>query len=155
MEITVNGTITLTADKALLKVLDKLAPKEEVFDALQKPATIAANPTTPVVTASYSAPTITETRPTPVPYTAPVPVATVPTPAVPTAASASPTVPTAAAPTYTIEALQAAVYPLLTAGKGAQLQGLLGKYSVSRMPDLPEDKRGAFAADLRGLGAQI
>ena len=153
MEITVTGTITLTADKALLKVLDKLTPKEEVFDALQKPATPA-----PVVTACYSAPSITEMRPTPVPCTAPVPVATVPIQTAPTVAPAvpsSPAVPTAAAPTYTMESLQSAVGPLLMQGKGPQLQGLLAKYGVSRMPDLSEDKRGAFAADLRGLGAQI
>jgi hypothetical protein len=54
-----------------------------------------------------------------------------------------------------MEALQSAVGPLLTQGKGPQLQGLLAKYGVSRMPDLPEDKHGAFAADLRGMGAQI
>lgn len=157
MEITVNGTITLSADEALLKVLNKLAPKEEVFDALQNPA-VAIKAPTPVVTACYSAPSITESRPTPAPCTAPVPVATAPIQTVPTAAPAapsSPAVPTATVPTYTMEALQSAVGPLLMQGKGPQLQGLLAKYGVSRMPDLPEDKHGAFAADLRGMGAQI
>ena len=157
MEITVNGTITLSADEALLKVLNKLAPKEEVFDALQKPAATAIKTPAPVVAAYYSTP-ITESRPTPAPCTAPVPVATAPIQTVPTvapAAPSSPAVPTAAVPTYTMEALQSAVGPLLMQGKGPQLQGLLAKYGVSRMPDLPEDKHGAFAADLRGMGAQI
>ena len=156
MEITVNGTITLTADEALLKVLNKLAPKEEVFDALQKPAAAIKAPA-PMVASCYSTP-ITDTHPTPAPCTAPVPVATAPIQTVPTVAPAvpsSPAVPTAAVPTYTMEALQSAVGPLLMQGKGPQLQGLLAKYGVSRMPDLPEDKHGAFAADLRGMGAQI
>lgn len=156
MEITVNGTITLSADEALLKVLNKLAPKEEVFDVLQKPVAAIKAPA-PMVASYYSTP-ITESRPTPAPCTAPVPVATAPIQTVPTAAPAvpsSPAVPTAAVPTYTMEALQSAVGPLLMQGKGPQLQGLLAKYGVSRMPDLPEDKHGAFAADLRGMGAQI
>lgn len=63
--------------------------------------------------------------------------------------------PTAAAPAYKLEDLQAAVGPLLMQGKGPQLQSLLKKYDVQRLPDLPEDKRGLFATDIRGLGAQI
>ena len=72
----------------------------------------------------------------------------------PAAAQSSPA-PVAAAPTYTIEQLQGAVGPLLMQGKGPQLQGLLKKYGVQRLPDMPADKLGLFAADLRGMGAQV
>ena len=40
-------------------------------------------------------------------------------------------------------------------GKGAPLQQLLTKYGIQRLPDLPADQYGAYAADLRGLGAKI
>lgn len=156
MEITVNGTITLSADEALLKVLNKLAPKEEVFDALQKPA-VAIKAPTPVVTACYSAPSITESRPTPAPCTAPVPVATVPIQTVPTAAPAapsSPTVPTAA-PTYQIEDLARASAQLMDASKQPQLLALLQQFKVQGLSQLQPDQFGPFATALRGMGAKI
>jgi hypothetical protein len=156
MEITVNGTITLSADEALLKVLNKLAPKEEVFDALQKPAAAAIKTPAPVVASYYSTP-ITESRPTPAPCTAPVPVATVPIQTVPTAvpaAPSSPAVPTAA-PTYQIEDLARASAQLMDAGKQPQLLALLQQFKVQGLSQLQPGQFGAFATALRGMGAKI
>lgn len=45
--------------------------------------------------------------------------------------------------------------PLLSAGKGPELQSLLAKYGVAQMTDLRADQMDLFAADLRAMGAQI
>ena len=63
-------------------------------------------------------------------------------------------VPTSA-PTYTLEQIQAAIGPLLQAGRHTDLQSLLAKYQVVTMTDLQPAQYGAFAADLRAMGAQI
>ena len=86
-----------------------------------------------------------------------VPVTVPPTmqPAAPAYPAPAPAAPIAAAPAYTLDQLQVAIGPLMDAGKGPQLQGLLAKYGVQRMPDLRPDQLPAFAADLRGLGARI
>lgn len=58
-------------------------------------------------------------------------------------------------PTYTLAQLQGVIGPLLSAGKGPELQGLLAKYGVAQMTDLRADQMDLFAADLRAMGAQI
>lgn len=63
-------------------------------------------------------------------------------------------VPTAA-PTYTLSQLQAAIGPLLSLGKGPELQALLAKYNVAQMTDLKGEQIDLFATDLRAMGAQI
>lgn len=57
--------------------------------------------------------------------------------------------------TYTAEELQIAAVTLVDKGMMAQLQGLLQQFGVNSLPELPEDKYGAFATALRGMGAQI
>ncbi|MFR1104053.1 MAG: hypothetical protein ACLSD3_04465 [Acutalibacteraceae bacterium] len=69
--------------------------------------------------------------------------------------TAQPAVPVAPAPQYTYEQLQLAGQYLLDAGKLQELQGLLQKYGIRRLPDLPREQYGAYATDLRGLGARI
>lgn len=93
-----------------------------------------------------------------------VAIPTIPVQAVPVA-PASPeapvpaTVPIAptAAPTYSVEQLCEAAGRLMDKGQEAvkQLQGLLAKYQVGRVSNLPAELLGAFATDLRGLGVQI
>lgn len=74
-----------------------------------------------------------------------------------TAAQPSPTpaVPTAPAKTYTLDELLAAAGPLMDAGKGPELQELMKKYAVASMMDLPKERYGELATDLRALGARL
>lgn len=110
------------------------------------------------------APAQAPAAPKPVPPPPPVPPMTVPqypaapmSPAAitPTAPAAQPAIPVAAAPQYTYEQLQLAGQYLLDAGKMRELQGLLQKYGIGRLPELPREKYGAYATDLRALGARI
>lgn len=78
-----------------------------------------------------------------------------PTPVMPAPPAAQPAIPVTAAPQYTYEQLQLAGQYLLDAGKLPELQGLLQKYGISRLPELPREKYGAYATDLRALGARI
>lgn len=70
------------------------------------------------------------------------------------AAPSAPVAPTSA-PQYTFDMLFSATAQLMVQGKGAQLQQLLTKYGVQRLPDLPREQYGAFATDLRALGVRI
>ena len=58
-------------------------------------------------------------------------------------------------PTYTLAQLQGVIGPLLSAGKGPELQGLLAKYGVAQMTDLRADQMDLFAADLRALNGDM
>lgn len=108
-------------------------------------------------TEAQSAPvpvTQTPTTVTPVPV-APTAVPVAPTtPAAPPVPTASTAVPTTA-PTYTMEDLAKAAMTLMDAGRQNDLIALLNKFGVSSLPDLSPAHYGAFATDLRGLGAQI
>lgn len=89
---------------------------------------------------------------------APAPVQTAPTPA-PVAAPASAPAPAPAvpvtAPTYTLDQIAKAGANLVDAGKMEQLLALLTKYGVQAVTQLTPDQYGAFATELRALGAQI
>lgn len=109
------------------------------------------------------APAPVQTAPTPAPVAAPAPAPTpapVPTPAappvtpMPTAAAPAPTVPVTA-PTYTLDQIAKAGANLVDAGKMEQLLALLTKYGVQAVTQLTPDQYGAFATELRALGAQI
>lgn len=58
-------------------------------------------------------------------------------------------------PTYSLDELSVAAAALMDAGKQPDLLGLLQKYSVKGLFELPQEMYGAFATDLRGLGAKI
>lgn len=91
---------------------------------------------------------------------APVAPAPAPTPAappvtpMPTAAAPAPAVPVTA-PTYTLDQIAKAGANLVDAGKMEQLLALLTKYGVQAVTQLTPDQYGAFATELRALGAQI
>ena len=73
-------------------------------------------------------------------------------------AAPEPTVPTAvptAAPTYTLDALARAGAALAQAGKMQEALALLAKYGVQTVNQLKPEQYGAFATELRTLGAQI
>ena len=111
------------------------------------------------------APVTPTQTPTPAPA-APAPAAPVaaPSPApAPTAGQTSaapgntpaPTVPVAGAPTYTLDQISRAGASLVDAGKMQQLLELLGRYGVQAVTQLQPEQYGAFATELRALGAQI
>lgn len=77
-------------------------------------------------------------------------------PATPAPTSVPPAaVPTAVAPTYTVEELQVACAPLLDAGHMADLQQILTKFGATSLLDVPKERYGALAAELRTLGARL
>lgn len=111
--------------------------------------------------------TLAQATPVPVPQPAAVP--TVPTsapqtvtaaPNTPSAnyptevASTAPTVPTSA-PQFTLEMIAKAGTALIDAGKMSELSALLAKYGVEALTSLDTAQYGAFANDLRALGAAI
>lgn len=94
------------------------------------------------------APAPVQTAPTPAPVAAP---ASAPAPAPTPAAPAVPVT----APTYTLDQIAKAGANLVDAGKMEQLLALLTKYGVQAVTQLTPDQYGAFATELRALGAQI
>ena len=95
----------------------------------------------------------------------PMPVANYPTPVtnVPTAGQTSaapgnnpgPAIPVTTAQTYTLDQISRAGASLVDAGKMQQLLELLSRYGVQAVTQLQPEQYGAFATELRGLGAQI
>ena len=67
--------------------------------------------------------------------------------------AAAQTVPTE--PVYTLEQIAKAGAALAQAGKMEQALALLAKYGVQTVNQLQPEQYGAFAADLRALGAQV
>lgn len=57
--------------------------------------------------------------------------------------------------TYTQEDLALAATQLVDAGKLQQIQELLAKFGVQALTLLPKEQYGAFAAELRNMGAKI
>lgn len=86
------------------------------------------------------------------PAPAATPVNPVPVSASPTS---SPAPVTTSAPTYTIDAIAKAGTSLVDAGKMDALLALLAKYNIQAVTQLDPTQYGAFATELRGLGAQI
>lgn len=101
------------------------------------------------------APAPVQAAPTPAPVAAPAPVpAAPPVTPMPTAAAPASAVPVTA-PTYTLDQIAKAGANLVDAGKMEQLLALLTKYGVQAVTQLTPDQYGAFATELRALGAQI
>lgn len=64
-------------------------------------------------------------------------------------------IPTVAPAAYTLEQLALAATPLVDAGRRADLVGLLTLFGVAALTQLPKEQYGAFATELRALGAKI
>lgn len=111
----------------------------------------------PVPPADYMPPADTAPAPaapapavTPAPAPAPAPVQAPVTPA-----PAPAPVPVAPAPTYNRDQIMTAGAALIDAGKINELMGLLNSFGVQAVTQLKQDQLGAFATELRKLGAQI
>lgn len=125
------------------------------------PAPVAAPVAAPVSPAPVNptpGPAPTMAPPVAAPSLSPTPVTNVPT-AGPTSAAPgntpAPAVPVAGAPTYTLDQISRAGASLVDAGKMQQLLELLGRYGVQAVTQLKPEQYGAFATELRALGAQI
>lgn len=126
--------------------------------ALAKPVSASAPETAPAASAMpvAAAPVIPAAPAAATPPAPPAPPAPVPVSA-PVAPPVPPAAPVSGAPVYTVDQLQIGAGQVMqrNPGASAQLQQLLVKYGVERLPELTPDQMGLFAADLRGLGAQI
>lgn len=109
----------------------------------------------PVPPADYMPPADTAPAPaTPAPAVTPAP-APAPVQAPVTPAPAPAPVPVAPAPTYNRDQIMTAGAALIDAGKINELVGLLNSFGVQAVTQLKQDQLGAFATELRKLGAQI
>lgn len=122
------------------------------------PAPAPAAPVSPAPVNPTPGPAPTMVAPVVAPSPSPTPVTNAPT-AGPTSAAPgntpAPAVPVAGAPTYTLDQISRAGASLVDAGKMQQLLELLGRYGVQAVTQLKPEQYGAFATELRGLGAQI
>lgn len=124
--------------EALTALADALGKRAETDEVMEVEAAAAANPTAPAQAAS----TTVTAAPTPAQPTAP-------TTAAPTASAVR------AEDTYTLDALSRAGAALVDAGMMPQLLDLLTKYGVRAVVQLPKEQYGAFAGELKALGAQL
>lgn len=140
----------------VIKTANQTAPTTPVDPApVQQPAPVQPQQPTPQVPVQQPvqpAPQVPVQQPQPVPPTQPVqpqPTSQAPVQPAPQAPVATNT------PQYTLEDLARAAVPLQDAGRGQDLMALLQKYGVMSMTQLDPSVFGAFATDLRALGAQI
>lgn len=136
-------TISVTAQTAV-KIAQLLAGNAEPTSQ-----TIPAQPSAPI-----NQPVPVNTAPGMLAMAAPVQTAPVQQQSAPVTAPAN-IAPVSQPCTYTIEQIQAACAPLMDAGKQQELVGLLAKFGVQSLPQLTNEQYGAFATELRGLGAKI
>lgn len=113
-----------------------------------------AQPTAPVTPPQYQPQQPVYSAPQPQQYQQAVPTAPPAAPPPPQQAPAPMQAPVAA-PVYAIEQLSIAAAPLMDAGKGPDLVNLLHAFGVQAVNQLPKDAYGAFATELRKLGAKI
>ena len=112
-------------------------------------------PTAPVVPATVQAPPVAPVaQPTTVAPVVPTSVS-VPTTPEPTQAPPTPAVPVAPVKEYTLDEIQVALQPLMDAGRTNEIVGLMQKYKVTSLPELPKDQFPNLVVDLRNMGARI
>lgn len=112
-------------------------------------------PTAPVVPATVQAPPVAPVaQPTTVAPVVPTSVS-VPTTPEPHQAPPTPAVPVAPVKEYTLEEIQVALQPLMDAGRTNEIVGLMQKYKVASLPELPKDQFPNLVVDLRNMGARI
>lgn len=155
MDLNINLKITLDETPALINtlsaftaVLQELHPDfEKTFGAKVPPAvpnpSVNAVPVQPPVQQQLVPPAPVAPQPS-IPVTAPAPQ---PAPAA--------VIPTAAPKQYTLPELQAACGPLMDAGKMDELSAIIQAFGVTSLIDLPQDKYGELAVQLRALGARL
>lgn len=148
VNINVNGKLNVVFDEELkqlvMNALHAAEPEQVRVDVAlpqEKTQAIAETKATPGVEAVVPA--------APQPVT-PAPAVTPPVPEPPQAV-----VPAAPIKEYTLDELLAAASPLMDAGKMAELQALMQKYGVPSMFEIPKERYGELATDLRALGARV
>ena len=154
MKISFEGNVNevLSDMKAFLQQSSELSPDVGAMTAEMHPNMDAAPTVSPALQVA-PAPN-TETPATVQEPDAPAPE----TPSTPDPATPEPpvaTVPTAPAKEYSLDELLTATAPLMDAGKIADLQALMQKYGVASMMEIPKEKYGELATDLRALGAKL
>ena len=117
--------------------------------APQPPVAVPQGNVTPPVAAPRAPP------PPPGPPQAPGPAAPPPAPPPPPPPPAGPPGALTTAPTYTLDQIAKAGASLVDAGKMEPLLALLSRYGVQAVTQLAPEHYGAFATELRALGAQI
>lgn len=132
-----------------------LCEELKLFLSYSNIPTMEEPPTAPVVPATVQAPPVAPVaQPTPVAPAVPTSVS-VPTTPEPPQAQPTPAVPVAPVKEYTLEEIQVALQPLMDAGRTNEIVGLMQKYKVASLPELPKDQFPNLVVDLRNMGARI
>lgn len=144
---------------AVLDFLERVPTGRTVSEPTVPKASVPAAQPSPAPAPVASVP-VAQPAPAPVaqPVAAPVPMAQ-PVAAPAPVAQPVPTPAPAAAPTtaraFQFEDIQLAATSLCDTGKRAEVLALLAKYGIQALSALPAEQYGAFATELRGLGAKI
>lgn len=134
--------VSLCEELKLFLSYSNIPTTEEPPTAPVVPATVQAPPVAPVAQST----TVTHVVPTSV---------SVPTTPEPPQAPPTPAVPVAPVKEYTLEEIQVALQPLMDAGRTNEIVGLMQKYKVASLPELPKDQFPNLVVDLRNMGARI
>lgn len=134
--------VSLCEELKLFLSYSNIPTTEETPTAPVVPATVQAPPVAPVAQPATVAPVVPTSVSVP---TTPEPQQVPPTPAVPVAPVKE----------YTLEEIQVALQPLLDAGRTNEIVGLMQKYKVASLPELPKDQFPNLVVDLRNMGARI
>lgn len=140
--------VSLCEELKLFLSYSNIPTTEEPPTAPVAPATVQAPPVAPVAQPTPAAPVVptsVSVPTTPEPQPAPPAPPTPPTPAVPVAPVKE----------YTLEEIQVALQPLMDAGRTNEIVGLMQKYKVASLPELPKDQFPNLVVDLRNMGARI
>nr|DAH78182.1 MAG TPA: hypothetical protein [Caudoviricetes sp.] len=134
--------VSLCEELKLFLSYSNIPTTEEPPTAPVVPATAETTPVAPVAQPT----TVTPVLPTSV---------SVPTTPEPPKAQPTPAVPVAPVKEYTLEEIQVALQPLMDAGRTNEIVGLMQKYKVASLPELPKDQFPNLVVDLRNMGARI
>lgn len=159
IKVTVEAPELATAVKTLAEALSQnpiarvATPLGDVAKGSTSPEPAPAANVAPLSNAT-SVPVAPVVNPTPAAAVAPIAPAPVVGAPLPTAA---PIAPVATAPQITIEQIGKAGADLISQNPGAmpQLMALLQKYGVQSAQQLKPDQIGAFATEMRALGAKV
>ena len=134
--------VSLCEELKLFLSYSNIPTTEEPPTAPVVPATVQAPPVAPVAQPTTVAPVVPTSAPAP---TTPAPQQAPPTPAVPVAPVKE----------YTLEEIQVALQPIMDAGRTNEIVGLMQKYKVASLPELPKEQFPNLVVDLRNMGARI
>lgn len=134
--------VSLCEELKLFLSYSNIPTTEEPPTAPVVPATVQAPPVAPVTQPTTVAPVALTSAPAP---TTPAPQQVTPTPAVPVAPVKE----------YTLEEIQVALQPIMDAGRTNEIVGLMQKYKVASLPELPKEQFPNLVVDLRNMGARI